>query len=157
MNALSPLLAVEDVLLDVQVTDKTALLRTVGARLAQRHAIDAADVIDALLAREQLGSTAIGHGVAVPHARIRRLAAAVAAYARPHAPIPFDAPDGKPVGHVVVLLVPALAADQHLRLLATIAEHLSDAGCRRGLADCATAAAARALLVAEREPGENEG
>jgi PTS system nitrogen regulatory IIA component len=82
------------------------------------------EVYASLTERERLGSTALGRGVAIPHARAKGLDHPVAAYVRLKNPIPFDAPDGKPVSDIFVLIVPLYAADKHLHLLAQVAEML---------------------------------
>jgi nitrogen PTS system EIIA component len=90
-------------------------------------------LVDSLIAREECGSTGIGHGVAIPHARIKGLARPLGVYIQTCLPIPFDAPDGKPVSDLIVLLVPEQAAQQHLRLLAEVAEIFADGRLRQQL------------------------
>jgi PTS system nitrogen regulatory IIA component len=92
-------------------------------------------VVDSLNAREKLGSTGLGQGVAIPHARIKGLAKAVAAFVRPKLPIQFDSPDDDPVGCFFVLLVPAQATEQHLQILANVAQMLSNAQFRDRLGE----------------------
>ena len=65
-------------------------------------------------------------GIAIPHGRMARLSEAVGAFARLRAPIPFDAPDGKPVDQIFVLLVPEQATDRHLQLLSELAQMFSE-------------------------------
>ncbi len=83
-------------------------------------------VFDSLFAREKLGSTGLGQGVAIPHGRIRGLREAVAALVRMKEAIPFDAPDGQPVSIACILLVPEKATDQHLQILSELAQMFSD-------------------------------
>ena len=83
-------------------------------------------VYDALFAREKLGSTGLGLGVAIPHGRIQGLKSAAAAFFRLASPIPFDAPDGVGVQMVFVLLVPQSANEQHLQLLSELAQMFSE-------------------------------
>jgi len=78
------------------------------------------------LARENLGSTGLGQGVAIPHARLKGLRQAVAAYLRVNPAISFDAPDGKPVSELLFLLVPEQATEDHLQTLAEAAEMFND-------------------------------
>ncbi len=93
-------------------------------------------MISGLAAREALGSTALGQGVAVPHGQIKGLQEALVLYARPVAPISFDAPDGKPVSDMVVLFVPEWANMTHLHLLAEVAERFCDHRFREQLHAC---------------------
>jgi nitrogen PTS system EIIA component len=107
----------------------------------QRFGVPAATVSAGLEAREALGSTALGQGLAVPHGRIKALRRAMALYVRPATPIPFDAPDGNPVTDVVVLLVPEWAYATHLHLLADVAQRFCDHHFRERLHACADAQA----------------
>jgi PTS system nitrogen regulatory IIA component len=99
-------------------------------------------VFDSLFARERLGSTGLGHGVAIPHGRIKGLKDALGAFLRLGAPVPFDAPDGKPVNLVFALLVPEQATERHLQVLSELAQMFSD----RPLRDAMSAAADPASL-----------
>jgi PTS system nitrogen regulatory IIA component len=85
--------------------------------------------------------------MAIPHARIKGLQQAVAAFVRTRLPIPFDAPDGKPVSEIVVLLVPERATEQHLNLLAWIAQLFADPHFRERLRMCTDAAAVQRLFA----------
>ena len=88
---------------------------------------------DNLFARERLGSTGLGHGVAIPHGRIKGLKNPLAAVARVQQPIAFDAPDDEPVSLLIFLLVPEAATQRHLEILSEIAEMLSDRELRERL------------------------
>jgi PTS system nitrogen regulatory IIA component len=98
-------------------------------------------VVENLLARERLGSTGLGHGVAIPHGRIKGLKEAAVAVLRLRAGTRFDAPDGEPVALFVFLLVPEAATPAHLEILAEIAEMLSDRAFRATLMACPDAQA----------------
>jgi nitrogen PTS system EIIA component len=126
MNPVGELLALDDVRLDLDVSNKTQLLEQVAALLATRHGLSKTFILESLTAREQLGSTGVGHGVAIPHARMSQCAVPAAAFVRAKLAIPFDAPDGKPVSVFLGLIVPNKASEQHLQLLATAAGMLSD-------------------------------
>ena len=126
MNPVGELLALDDVRLDLDVSNKTQLLEQVAALLATRHGLSKTFILESLTAREQLGSTGVGHGVAIPHARMNQCAVPAAAFVRAKLAIPFDAPDGKPVSAFLGLIVPNKASEQHLQLLATAAGMLSD-------------------------------
>jgi PTS system nitrogen regulatory IIA component len=101
--------------------------------MQREHGLAQDWVVMSLSRREQAGSTALGQGVAVPHARIKGLGRIWAMYARLKSPIPFGAADGEPVGDVLVLLVPAPATDEHLSLLAEAAGLFSDRDFREQL------------------------
>lgn len=133
MNRLSRLLAPTNVVLDLEVTSKKRLFEQVGLLFENNHGIERGKVFDSLFARERLGSTGLGEGVAIPHGRIKGLKEALAAVVRLADPIPFDAPDGKAVRLLVFLLVPEAATEEHLELLSELAELLSDTATREAL------------------------
>lgn len=135
-NAVAPLLAAEDILLDVDATTPDHVFVEIGRLIAARHGLREQDVIGGLAAREKLGSTALGRGVAIPHSRVNGLAHPIAAFVRPRLAIPFDAPDGKPVSSLLVLLVPEEATDAHLELLAQAASMFCDKAFRDRLSAC---------------------
>lgn len=126
MNSLAQLFTSKEVLLDLEVKDQRTLFAAVGQLVQEHHGLAAARVVDGLSAREQLGSTGLGEGVAIPHARIEGLPEALATVVRVNAPIAFDAPDGKPVAYFFVLLVPAQATEQHLQTLNDVAQLFAD-------------------------------
>ena len=125
MNSVAQLFSPGDVLLDLELPNKQALFEAVGRLWEEHHGIAVAEVVESLNAREDLGSTGLGQGVAIPHARIKSMSKAIAAFVRPRMPMEFDSPDGKPVTYCFVLLVPAQATEQHLEILADVAEMLS--------------------------------
>lgn len=133
MNPVGELLTVDDVALDLDVSGKEALLRRIAALLAQRGRLVEAEVLESLSAREELGSTALGHGVAIPHARMPQCGAAGGVFVRTRSGIAFDAPDGKPVSMFLGLIVPKQANERHLKLLATAAGMFSDRAFREKL------------------------
>lgn len=126
MNRLARLLPPANVVTDLEVTSKKRLFEQAGLMFENNHGIERGKVFDSLFARERLGSTGLGEGVAIPHGRIRGLKEALAAFVRLAEPIPFDAPDGQPVRILVFLLVPENASEEHLELLSELAELLSD-------------------------------
>ncbi len=119
------LLPPERVRTDLVARDKAGLIARLADLLAGRD--DASVVHAALEAREQLGSTGLGHGVAIPHGRSAAVADARAAFVRLARPVDFGADDGEPVDLVAALIVPEHFTDQHLKLLAELAELFSDA------------------------------
>jgi PTS system nitrogen regulatory IIA component len=137
--ALADLLAVEDVLLDCDAATRDSAFAGIASALAAHHGLREPAVVAALAEREQLGSTALGQGVAIPHARLSGLRHAIAAFVRLRAAIPFDAPDGKPVSTLLILLVPEGATNAHLELLAEAANLFCDKAFRDRLNRCDTA------------------
>ena len=118
------LLPQERVRTDLVASDKASLIARLAELLAGDD--DVRTVQSALEAREQLGSTGLGHGVAIPHGRSSKVSEARAAFARLADPIDFGADDHQPVDLVAALIVPAHFTDQHLKLLAELAELFSD-------------------------------
>ncbi len=105
------------------------------------HGLNRALITDSLFARERLGSTGLGHGVAIPHGRIKGLKQPLAAVFQLASPIGFDAPDELPVQLMIFLLVPEAATQKHLEILSEIAELLSDSGLREQMKTSADAIA----------------
>ena len=134
MNQIAQLLPEANILLDLEATSKKRLFEQVGQLFEDQSQIARSVVFDSLFAREKLGSTGLGQGIAIPHGRIKGLTRALGAFVRPRQPIPFDAPDGKPVGQIFVLLVPEHATEEHLQLLSELAEMFSERGFRDQLA-----------------------
>ena len=126
MNLISSILPLENVILDADSTSKKRVFERVGILFENTRQIATSVVFDSLFAREKLGSTGLGQGVAIPHGRIKNLRDAVAAFVKTEAAIPFDAPDGQPVNLIFVLLVPERATDLHLQLLGELAQMFSD-------------------------------
>src|SRR6185295_14816992 len=110
--------------------------------------LDAAMVATSLAAREKLGSTGLGQGIAIPHGRIKGLKEARGAFLRLKQPVPFDAPDARPVSQVFVLLVPEQATDLHLQLLSELAQMFSERAFRERLAAATDAAELERLFRA---------
>jgi PTS system nitrogen regulatory IIA component len=146
-DTIAQLLTQDHVLLGMDVASRESLFVQVGRLCEQRFGLAAATVIAGLEAREALGSTALGQGVAVPHGQIKGLRRAMTLYVRPATPIAFDAPDGNPVTDVVVLLVPEWANSTHLHLLADVAQRFCDHHFREQLHDCVDAQAVCQLFV----------
>ena len=146
MNQIASLLPAANILLDVDAASKARLFEAVGALLEANHRLPHDIVVDSLLAREKLGSTGLGQGIAIPHGRIKGLAEAQGAFVRLKHPIPFDAPDAKPVAQIFVLLVPEHATEQHLQLLSELAQMFSDRRFRDRIADAADVATLHALF-----------
>jgi len=151
MSLLSKLLPVANVILGLDVTSKKRVFEHVGLLFENALGIGRGQVFDALLARERLGSTGLGHGIAIPHGRIKGLREAAGAFVRTSTPIPFEAPDGNPVQLIFVLLVPEKATDLHLQILSELAQMFSEKEVRARLAALPDARDVQ-RLISEWEP-----
>jgi PTS system nitrogen regulatory IIA component len=147
MNLIAKLLPPSNVVLDLEASSKKRIFEQASLLFENHQGIARAKVFDSLFARERLGSTGLGQGVAVPHGRIKGLKEAVGAFIRVAEPVPFDAPDGKPVQILVFLLVPEQATQQHLEILSELAQMLSDRAFRENLASVADPGAIHQMLV----------
>jgi len=151
MNHLSRILPASNVVLDLLATSKKRAFEQAGLLFENHHGLTRAIVFDSLFARERLGSTALGQGVAVPHGRVKGLAEPLAAFVRLSQPIAFDAPDSQPVSLLLILLVPETATQQHLDILAELAQLMSNKTLRQALAtETDPAVVHRILTTGER-------
>jgi PTS system nitrogen regulatory IIA component len=139
MNRLAAILPVEQVLVGVDATSKKRAFEEAGLLFESLHGLSRALVTDSLFARERLGSTGLGHGVAIPHGRIKGLKAPMAAVFQLDKAIGFDAPDEQAVKLLIFLLVPEAATQKHLEILSEIAELLSNGRTRDDMISSATA------------------
>jgi nitrogen PTS system EIIA component len=140
------LLSSEDILLDLDASTKIRVFEEIGRLFERRHGLPRAQVVARLDAREKLGSTGLGQGVALPHARVKNLTQAVAALVRLKLPIAFDAPDAKPVWAMLILLVPEHATEEHLQILAEFAQMFGDSHFRERLRMCDDAGSVHQLM-----------
>ena len=140
MNQIAQLLPPANISLNLEATSKKRLFEQIGALFETQSQIARSVVFDSLFARERLGSTGLGQGIAIPHGRIKGLKQAMGAFVRPMQPIPFDAPDGKPVEQVFVLLVPEQATEEHLQLLSELAQMFGERAFREQISRAADAA-----------------
>jgi len=124
--SIGDLIGPAQVLVGLRVADKAQLLGELARRAAAALSLDQAVLLRALQAREQLGSTGLGRGFALPHARLAGLPRIYASLARLGRPIDFEAVDDKPVDLVVLLLTPESAASQHLATLAALSRPFRD-------------------------------
>jgi PTS system nitrogen regulatory IIA component len=148
MSLVASLLAPSHVVVDLAVSSKKRLFEQAGLLFENHDGIARSVVFESLFARERLGSTGLGQGVAIPHGRIKTLKEAQGALLRLAQPVPFDAPDGQPVGLVFVLLVPEKATEKHLQILSELAQMFSDRALREAMARAADAAALHQLVNA---------
>jgi nitrogen PTS system EIIA component len=114
------LLKIDNVVPNLRAKTKAEVLRQLSERAVVKTGLAPRDVLDALLQREKLGSTGFGHGIAIPHVKMRNLDSIVCIFARLPEPVPFDAADGQPVDLVFLLLGPEHASGDHLKALARI-------------------------------------
>ncbi|MCX7261877.1 MAG: PTS sugar transporter subunit IIA [Burkholderiales bacterium] len=133
MNRLAAILPIEQVLVGVDATSKKRAFEEAGLLFENLHGLSRALVTDSLFARERLGSTGLGHGVAIPHGRIKGLKSPMAAVFQLGQAIGFDAPDEQAVKLLIFLLVPEAATQKHLEILSEIAELLSNSNLRDNL------------------------
>ncbi|MEI6736912.1 MAG: PTS sugar transporter subunit IIA [Pseudomonadota bacterium] len=126
-------LPLSHILLDMDVSSKKRLFEQIGLLFENENRIARATVFDALFAREKLGSTGLGHGVAIPHGRIKGLRDTLAVFIRTKDGVPFESPDGENVRLVFAMLVPEHANEHHLILLSELAEAFSDVDLRAAL------------------------
>ena len=147
MNRLSAILPAAQVLVSVEATSKKRAFEEAGLLFETLHGLNRALITDSLFARERLGSTGLGHGVAIPHGRIKGLKHPLAAVFQLGTPIGFDAPDELPVQLMIFLLVPEAATQKHLEILSEIAELLSDSALREKMKLTGDAAVLHQLIT----------
>jgi len=127
MVTLSEILSPKCVFLDVPGTSKKKVLQNISQILGDFSAdYSANDVFDHLIARERLGSTGFGNGVAIPHCRLTKCGQVTGAFFKLEKPVDFDSIDNKPVDLIFVLLVPEEQTTLHLEVLSKIAEKFSE-------------------------------
>ena len=146
MTFVAKLLPLSNVAVDIPVSSKKRLFEHLGLLFENHHGIASSVVFESLFARERLGSTGLGQGVAIPHGRIKGLKDALGAFIRLSAPVSFDAPDAKPVSLVFALLVPEQATEKHLQILSELAQMFSDRALRESMLAAADAAAVHQLI-----------
>ena len=129
--------------------DKRQVIATLVQSLATTKKFPADklnEIVEGAMAREAIGSTGIGHGIAIPHGRIKGLKETACAFVRMKVPIDFDAPDSLPVDLLFILLAPAAASDLHLQILAELAQMFSDKAMRDKLRAAPDAASLHDLI-----------
>ena len=146
---IAALLAPGQVVLDLRVPDKRRLIADLARRAAPLADLSAETIAAGLEAREQLGSTGMGAGIAIPHARLAAVARPVGLFARLRPALDFDAIDGQKVDLVFLLLLPTRAQGDHLDVLACAARRLRDEDVKAALRRVGDAGAAHALLTGD--------
>ena len=146
---LAELIASDRVVVGLRAGNKAQLLTELARRSAGALAMDAAIILGVLRSREGLGSTGLGRGFALPHARVPGIASFFGLFARLARPIDYEAIDGQPVDLVFLLLIPENAEGEHVKALAAIARRMRDDGSLQELRGAETAAKLYRLLVGE--------
>ena len=146
MNPFVKLLPVAHVVLDLEAGSKKRVFEQAGLLFENHVGIACSAVFDSLFAREKLGSTGLGQGIAIPHGRIKGLRQATGVFLRFTQPVPFDLSDGRPVNLLFVLLVPEQATEEHLQILSELAQRFADRSFREALVEAADPAAVVALF-----------
>lgn len=136
----------------VGATSKRQVLSVIAEVAARNFGVEASDVLAKLLAREQIGSTGVGYGVAVPHARLRGLDRMRGVFLRLETPVEFGAVDDQPVDLVFALLAPSHSRSEHLRALARVSRVLRQSDLREKLRQSKSADAVYALLARDAQP-----
>jgi PTS system nitrogen regulatory IIA component len=144
---LADLIVREAILPAVKAGSKKQILQEIGTKARDAYGLDTRVVVEGLLAREKLGSTAMGGGVAIPHARLPGLKSITGLFARLEKPADFEAADGQGVDLLFVLLAPEESGADHLRALARVSRLLRDADLRSKLRETSDPAALYALIT----------
>ena len=133
-------------------SSKRQVLSVIADIAGRSFGLPSEQVLDALLEREAAGSTGVGHGVAVPHARLEGIDRMRAVFVRLQHPVPFEAVDDQPVDLLFALFAPKGASSEHLRALARVSRLLRQPEIREQLRQAKTAEAIHLLLVQEAQP-----
>ena len=144
---ISELVAPDAVIASLKASGAKQALQEIGRRASDAYGVNCREVTDGLLAREKLGSTAMGSGVAIPHARVAKLDRICAVFARLDKPVDFEAPDGQGVDLMFTLLAPEEAGADHLRALARVSRLLREDAMRDKLRASSDPTALHALLL----------
>ena len=157
MSLISQLLPLSNVVVDLDASSKKRVFEQAGLLFENNQGIARSTVFDSLFTRERLGSTGLGQGIAIPHGRIKGLKDALGAFIRLAEPVPFDAPDGRPVTMLFVLLVPEQANEHHLQLLSELAQMFSDRAFREQLMSAPDSLAVHGLFAGWGSDASDDG
>ncbi|WP_300553525.1 PTS IIA-like nitrogen regulatory protein PtsN [Maricaulis sp.] len=147
--ALADLIPSDGVVLDLGASSRKQVLQSLADLAARETGMNARTIFDAVLQRERLGSTGVGQGVAIPHARLAGIPAVAGFFARLKTPIDFDSIDGRPADLVFMLLAPEDAGAEHLKALARVSRLLRREDIRQRLRAAPDADAIQAVLFGE--------
>jgi len=146
------LLTADRIVLLVEPGDRDGVLDAAARLLSDSAPGTTAAIGDSLRSRERLGSTAIGHGIAIPHGRTHAFTEARGAFLRLQQPVDFGASDGDPVDLVFAMAVPEHFTQQHLQLLSELAERFADPGFRAALRAAPDVTSLRRLMLDATDP-----
>lgn len=149
---LGDILATDGIVPRLTATSKKQALEELATLASKSTGIDQREVFNALLHRERLGSTGLGHGIAIPHVKFKSLKSIVCIFARLETPIDFDSPDGDPVDLVFLLLAPEHAGGDHLKALARISRLVREPAALEQLRNAPDKAALKTLLTEPATP-----
>ena len=149
---ISHVLSEDDISLDLVTKGKRSVLSKIAARIAHRSGLDEQRILVGLLRRERLGSTSVGHGVAIPHARLDIVSSPVASLTRLARPIDFGNPDDDPVDLLFTVLWPESALGTFLPALAQACRLFRSSRIRDGLRQAQSTDEVLAILATEQEP-----
>ena len=145
--ALNDIVAANAVIPALQVNGKKHAIQEIAARAAELSGLGERTIFETLLQREKLGSTGIGHGIAIPHGKLPKLDRLFGLFARLDRPIDFESLDGQPVDLIFLLLAPEGAGADHLKALARVARLLRDPDTANKLRESSDADALYAVLT----------
>lgn len=150
------LLSQERIRFDVHISSKKRLLEIISQELARNSEdLSAREIFESLCARERLGSTGLGKGVAIPHGRVKGSQSIQASFIRLKKPLPFDSADGEPVDLLFAMTVPENCNEDHLKLLAHVAELFSDPELLKALREADDSSTLLKLLSSTRPNGKS--
>lgn len=147
MPDLADLIRADAIVFRIKAQTKNEVLLALSEAAVAAYGVDLSATLESTLERERLGSTGVGEGVAIPHARLKGLKAPAAVLALLDPPVDFEAPDGRPADIVVLLLSPEEAGADHLKALARISRFLRRQDVRDGLRAARSAAAIHAFTT----------
>lgn len=129
----SALLSPDRVFIDPNISSKKKLLEFIANTVTEQCGLAQSKLFNSLLDRERLGSTGLGNGFAVPHARLPDLKETIGFFVKLANPINFDAPDNQPVDLIFCIIIPEHATDEHLQILASLAKIFSQSSIREAI------------------------
>jgi PTS system nitrogen regulatory IIA component len=145
---ITDLISTDGIIPSLRVTSKKQLLQELARKASALTGVEAREIFDVLLERERLGTTGVGHGIAIPHGKLAKLDRLHAVFARLDKPVDFDSIDDEPVDLVVLLLAPEAAGADHLKALARVSRLLRDRTVCTKMRGCESTDAIYALFSA---------